>query len=93
MPHSHDGKTSFWLTGEPHERTSREKGLCFMDIEFVDDLCLRVRAANPDWLCEAVKCVSGALHKAFAAQRLEINHKPNKTECFVKYRGRCAMGH
>ena len=61
-----------------------------VDAAFVDDECLMLTASSPAALDRAIDVLLAIVTRVFDLLRLEINWKPGKTECFLRYRGRQA---
>ena len=73
----------FWLQRDDNGDTPT---VPVLDVAFVDDECVMLRASSPTILNTSINALLPVLHKVFGLMKLEINWKPGKTECFLVYR-------
>ena len=61
-----------------------------VDATFVDDECLVIMAATPSQLDTSIDILLSAVVRVFKCLSLDINWKPGKSECMLRYRGKGA---
>jgi hypothetical protein len=83
------GSTEFW-NGQSSDAGDAEDDTPIVDAAFVDDECIMLTASSPRALDIAINTLLKVIVRVYSILRLEINWKPGKTECFLRYRGKNA---
>jgi DNA-directed RNA polymerase subunit RPC12/RpoP len=83
------GGDVFW-SSDNDESDAGDTIVLVIDAAFVDDECIMISSMSPTLLDSAINVLLSTLAKVFRLLRFEINWKPGKTECFIRYRGKGA---
>ena len=82
----HESPEAFWA----QEGTDLSSPLSAIDATFVDDEGLVIMAPSPHQLDISVDKLLSAVVRVFQVLSLDINWKPGKSECMLRYRGKRA---
>ena len=85
----HSSAEDFWRQAAEEEGRG-EADTPVIDAAFVDEECVMIAAASPCLLDKAIETMLSILTRIYRLLRLEVNWKPGKTECFLRYRGKGA---
>ena len=80
----------FWSSGGDDESDEGDETVPIIDVAFVDDECIMISSKSPSLLDRGINVLLSTVTKVYKILRLEINWRPGKTECFVRYRGKGA---
>ena len=78
----------FWDDRTSESEQGDEYFTPVVDVALVDDECVLLSATSPRVLDQSIDVVLKLLVSIFDILRLEVNWKPGKTECFLRYRGK-----
>ena len=82
----HESPNAFWSQVDPNQVEPHSA----VDATFVDDECLVIMAPTPHQLDIAIDMLLSAVVRIFKGLSLDINWKPGKSECMLRYRGKRA---
>ena len=82
----HESPEAFWA----QEGTDMSSPHSAIDAAFVDDECLVILAPTSHQLDFSIDKLMASVVRVFKVLSLDINWKPGKSECMLRYRGKRA---
>eukprot|EP00972_Heterocapsa_arctica_P087800 12947421-Heterocapsa_arctica.AAC.1 len=85
----------FWAEADPcaYDHNNIDDMIPVVEVAFVDDEGIMLSAPSPSLLDRAISILLESARQMFSLLELEINWKPGKTECCLRYRGNRATHH